>query len=86
MDMMVTQPETASPSISQKIIARALKWADERGWKTEGKGYGLALCGSRAALMDRSGNIVGEEARVMCLADDGYVFWEAGPFQAYHFG
>lgn len=78
------QPETTcATSISQKIIARAREWADERGWKTEGKGYGLALCGSRAALMDRSGSIVGEEAQVMCIATDGTVYWEAGPFQAY---
>lgn len=78
------QPEsTCTTSISQKIIVRAKKWADERGWKTEGKGYGLALCGSQGALMDRNGSIVGEEAQVMCIATDGTVYWEAGPFQAY---
>jgi len=66
--------------INEEIIAAAKRWADKKGWRTDN----LVICtGGRASLMDRNMEAVGEEARVMCLKDNGCVIWEAGPFVAY---
>ncbi len=74
--------------INDSILETARAWADAKGWKggEPSKHHHLVVTGGRAALVNSSNEIVGEEARVMCIASDrsGYVWWEAGPFRAYY--